>query len=181
MKGQLTTLMVAVALAAATAVPAAAQQNEDPGMSSKHAQSERQGRHGPDRRRGGMDRSNRNPEHMVKRLQRQLDLTDLQQQSISNVLLASKPEAEALRDASRANRKALRDLDTGADDYESRLQALADERGRLEAEQVALRGRVRAGIDEQLTDAQREKLTAMAQKQQERRAGRHADRNKKSP
>lgn len=175
MKRQLTTLMAATAFAVLANGPVMAQTDDT--STTRHAEGEH---HGGDRskmHRGKKGDRFGNPRHMVKRLQRELDLTDLQKQAIDNSLLAAKPEADALRDASRANHKAMRELSPDAADYDLQLQALADERGQLEADRAKLHGRIRAEIDAQLTDEQRQRLAEIKSERKERAGKRRADRS----
>jgi Spy/CpxP family protein refolding chaperone len=168
MKSALTSLLLATALMASN-IPAATAQE----TAADKAHGDRHEGRGHGERRGGMDRSFRNPEKFAERLQQHLELSDLQRQSISNILLAAKPEAEALRQAARSNREAMRALDTAASDYASRVESLSAERGQLAADRAALHGRVRASIDAELTPEQREKMAEAKSRRHERRGGKH--------
>ena len=168
MKSALTSLLLATFLLAA-GIPAASAQDTAADADKAHGDRHAGREHGG--RRGGMDRSFGNPEKFAERLQQHLELSDLQRQSISNILLAAKPEAEALRQASRSNRDAIRALDTAAPDYASRMESLSAERGRLAAERAGLHDRVRASIDAELSPEQREKMAEAKSRRHERRGG----------
>lgn len=123
------------------------------------------------------DRRN-NPERMLKRMQRVLDLTELQSQNIENTMLAAQPQLEALRDASRNNRQALRALDNSSPDYAVRLAELADEKGRLASQKTQLLGNLRADIEAQLTDEQRAELKSAMDRRDGFRKGRRHERRR---
>ncbi|MEQ8207794.1 MAG: Spy/CpxP family protein refolding chaperone [Woeseia sp.] len=175
MKRQLTTLVTAAAFAVLANGSVMAQTDDT--SPPRHAEGDHHGGDRSNMHRGKKGDRAGNPQHMVKRLQRALDLTDLQKQAIDNSLLAAKPEAEALRDASRANKKALRELATDAADYDLQLQTLSAERGQLEADRAKLHGRIRAEIDAQLTDEQRQRLDEIKSERKERGSKRRADRS----
>lgn len=117
---------------------------------------DRGGRHHQGGWRGAGD-----PDRMLERMTRRLDLSDAQQQNIANHLEAVKPEFESLRERSRANRTALRELNTADADYAARLDTLAVEQGQLATERTMLMGRVRAQVAAELTDEQRAEMAEM--------------------
>ena len=173
MKTALISVMTAFGLLVA-GVPAVNAQESAPSADSHDVRGDHSGRRGYGRHRGGMDRSFKNPERFAERLQKRLQLDDLQRQAISNALLAAQPQAEALREASQANRKAMRALDSTAADFASRSETLAAERGRLAAESASLHAAVRADIEAQLTPEQREKMAeAMTKRHEGRGKKRH--------
>ena len=98
------------------------------------------------------------PGKMLERMSEHLDLDETQRQSVENILEASKPEFEALRDRFKANREALQALDPAGASYSVNLEAAAAENGRLATEATLLRSRVRTEINAVLTEEQREKL-----------------------
>ena len=98
------------------------------------------------------------PERMVEMMGRHLDLDETQSQTISNILLAAKPEGDSLRERSRANHEALRALDVNDANYNAALQDLSADSGQLEAERTLLRGRVRGEIHAVLTAEQQQKM-----------------------
>lgn len=173
MRPALISVFTALGLLAAGAAVVNAQESA-PAADNHDVRGEHSARRGHGKPGGGMDRSFRNPERFAERLQEKLQLNDLQRQSISNVLLAAKPHAETLREASHANRKSMRELDSTAADYSSRSDALAAERGRLAAEMAGLHAQVRADIDAELTPEQREKMAdALSRRHEGRGKKRH--------
>ena len=78
---------------------------------------------------------------------------------------------DALRERGRANRLALRELDTSEADYAVTLDNLAAEHGRLATERIMLMGRVRAQIAAELTEEQRVEAERLMKRTRER-AGR---------
>lgn len=123
------------------------------------------------------DRRN-NPERMLARMQRILDLTELQTQNIENVILAAQPQIEALREASRSNRQALRALDNSSPDYAERLAEVADEKGRLTSRKTQIFGNLRADIEALLTDEQRAELKTAMDRRDGFRKGRRSERRR---
>ena len=112
-----------------------------------------------DRHHGGRFRGNRDPMRWVERLSRRLDLDETQQQNVTNVLEAAKPQLEALREQVRDTRKALRELDIEDPDYAAKLDNLAAVQGQLATERVVLMGRLRADVGAQLTAEQRAEMS----------------------
>jgi Spy/CpxP family protein refolding chaperone len=108
------------------------------------------------------------PERMVKRLSRKLDLDQAQLQQIGNVVSAAQPEIDALRDRVDANRKALHELDVNDGNHDTRLGVLATEKGAIATEQTLLHGRLKSEINAVLTPEQRQELAASAGKMQDR-------------
>ena len=98
------------------------------------------------------------PGAMLEHMTEHLDLDETQRQSVQNILEASKPEFEALRERFKANREVLRALDPADAAYAVDLEAAAAENGRLATEATLMHSRVRAEIDAVLTEEQREKL-----------------------
>ncbi len=173
MKTALISVLTALGLLAA-GVTAVNAQDSAPAAESHDVRGDHSGRREHSKHRGGMDRSFRNPERFAERLQKRLQLDDLQRQSISNALLAAQPQANALREASRANHKAMRELDSTATDFANRSETLSAERGRLAAEMASLHAAVRADIEAELTPEQREKMAeAMSKRHEGRGKKRH--------
>ncbi|MCH7854435.1 MAG: Spy/CpxP family protein refolding chaperone [Proteobacteria bacterium] len=125
----------------------------------------RDGRHHDMRGHGPRD-----PAMMVERMSRHLDLDELQQEKLKNIMLAAKPELDALRVQARANRQAQKELDTSASDYSASLAKLAAESGEIVASRMVLMGRIRGEINAELTEEQRAKL---AERGAHRGKGRH--------
>lgn len=112
----------------------------------------------------------RNPAMMVEMMSRHLNLDELQQEKLKNIMLAAKPELDALRDRARANHKARNGLDTNDPDYAATLANLAAENGEIVASRMVLMGRIRPEINAELTEEQRAKL---AERGSHRGKGRH--------
>lgn len=122
----------------------------------------------PRHHRGGPGQGMMDPAMMVERMSRHLDLDEIQQQNIGNIVEAAKPELDALRARMHANKTAMHDLDPNDPDYSAKLDRLAVENGELVAEGTVLFGRVRAEVNKELTDEQREQLRAGAEQRRER-------------
>lgn len=117
------------------------------------AQQERHREH-----RGMRGQGSGDPSRMLRMLSRHLDLDDTQTQAISNILDASQPEIDALRESASANRQAIRALDVGDADYGAQLQNLAATSGELATQSVLLHGKVRADVQAVLTPEQVQQL-----------------------
>ena len=131
------------------------------GMNSVLAQKEDGHRGNRDGQHRGMGEfGHRDPARMIERMSKHLELDDLQQQKLSNIMTAAKPEFDEQRTKMQANREAMRALDVNDPDYSSKLEYLAAENGELAAAATMLKGRIRAEINNELTDEQREKLAA---------------------
>ena len=98
------------------------------------------------------------PELMLEHMADHLDLDDAQRETVQNILEAARPEMEALREQFRANREALRTLDTSDPAYSTELNNIALSNGQLATDGTLLFTRVRTEISAVLTDEQREKL-----------------------
>jgi len=109
------------------------------------------------------------PTVMIERMAKHLELDDAQKQSIANIMEASRPEFEALRDKSRANREAIHALDVADPEYGAKLQDLSSRSGELAAELSLLTGRVRGEIGTILNDNQRKALEDRMSRMGERR------------
>lgn len=99
-----------------------------------------------------------NPERMVEFMTKQLELDDVQEQSVRNIITAASPEIDELRSRAANNREAIAELDTADPDYSAKLQNLADENGYLASQATQLHGRLRAEIAGQLTPEQQAQL-----------------------
>lgn len=116
----------------------------------------------------------RDPARMIERMSSHLDLDELQQEKLNNIMIAAKPEFDELRSRQKANREAIQALDVNDPDYSTELEYLAAENGELVATKTMLMGRIRAEINNELTDEQREKLAARGE-------GRHHRRGERTP
>ncbi len=110
--------------------------------------------------RGMGEMGSRDPARMIERMSRHLDLDELQQEKLNNIMSAAKPEFDEQRSRQEANREAMRALDVNDPDYSTKLEYLATENGELVAAKTMLMGRIRAEINNELTDEQREKMAA---------------------
>ena len=119
----------------------------------------------------------RDPARMVERMSRILDLDELQEQNISNILTAAQPEIDALRERGKANREAMRALDTSDPDYSTKLNTLASDIGELATEATLLFGRVRLEVTGQLSDEQAAELQQAFEQRRGRGMRRHARRH----
>lgn len=108
------------------------------------------------------------PERMLKKMTRHLDLDETQTQNIENIMTAAKPEIDALRERAQATRKAMHDLDVSDPGYGTDLQNLSTQIGALTAEATLLHGRLRADVLAQLTDEQRERAAEGRRKMSDR-------------
>jgi Spy/CpxP family protein refolding chaperone len=108
----------------------------------------------------------------LDRMADRLELTKEQRSSVKAALEKSKPQMTAIKEKMRTNRKALRELGRdGSDD--SRVQALARERGDLVANLVIERSKIRSDIQQILTDTQREQMKQMRWKHRHDGHGHH--------
>lgn len=109
-----------------------------------------------------------NPERLVERMTRHVDLDETQEQTVRNILEAAKPEFESLRERGRTNMTAMRDLDPADPDYSARLDDLSAENGQLVADGTRLVGRVRGEVYAVLTPEQIAELEAAGDRMRER-------------
>ena len=108
----------------------------------------------------------------LDRMADRLELSPEQRSSVKAALEKSKPQMTAIKEKMRTNRKALRELGRdGSDD--SRVQALARERGDLVASLVIERSKIRSDIQQILTDTQREQIKQMRSKHRHDGHGHH--------
>ena len=98
------------------------------------------------------------PELMLEHIADHLELDDTQRESIQNILIAAKPELEALRDQVRSNRETLMELDTNDPAYSTEVNNIAISNGQLATEGTLLATRIRGEVNAVLTDEQRDKL-----------------------
>ncbi len=94
---------------------------------------------------------------MLERMTRHLDLDDTQSQTIRNIIEASRPEIDALRERAQTARKAMHELDVDDPYYGNNLQNLSTQIGALTSEATLLHGRLRADVFAELTPEQRER------------------------
>ena len=94
------------------------------------------------------------PGRMLAFMSRRLDLDSDQEQRIGNILDATAPESEALRERGKTVREAIAALDTSDPDYDVKVQDLALEIGEIATAATLLHGRVRAQVAQELTPEQ---------------------------
>ena len=109
------------------------------------------------------------PGMLLERMVRHLELDQVQQQTVANIMDASKPEFDALREASRANREAIHALDVSDPEYGARLTNLSAKSGELAAGLALLKGRIRGEIAAVLTEDQLAVLEDRMSRRGERR------------
>ena len=139
--------------------------------------------HEGERGRGMPNRGQRGPmdaERSIRMMTRRLELDETQTEQVRNIYLAAKPEFDALRETGRANRMAMRDLDSADAEYDGQKQGLSAERDGIAATTTELRERIRAEIDVVLTPEQREKFAASEDRGRER-GQRNRQRGKAEP
>ena len=100
------------------------------------------------------------PDRLAKIMTRHLDLNETQSKTIGNILVAAKPEVDALRQRAEESRSAMQALDVDDPDYGINLQNLSTQIGALTSEATLLHGRLRADVYAQLTQEQRTRATA---------------------
>lgn len=96
---------------------------------------------------------------------RGLNLTQEQRDQIFQITYEQEPKLRDLHKAMRARRQALRDAATAKQFDKAKVQALADEQAKLEAQMIVMRTETRNKIYNLLTDDQRAQL---AQRQERR-------------
>ena len=139
------------------------------GMNSVLAQKEdgqRESREGHHRGMRGM--GHRDPARMIERMSSHLDLTELQREKLNNIMIAAQPEFDEQRNRQKANREAMHALNVDDPDYSAKLEFLAAENGELVASTTMLMGRIRAEINNELTDEQREKMASAFERRRHR-------------
>ncbi len=98
------------------------------------------------------------PGLMLEHMADHLDLDDAQRDAVNNIIEASKPEIQALREKARANREALEALDANDAAYSAELNNIAISNGELATEGTLLFTRIRTEVHAVLTDEQIAKL-----------------------
>ena len=99
------------------------------------------------------------PEKMVSRMTRWLELDDNQQQEVSNIMMVASPQLKSLKDRERANREALHVLDVNDPDYSIRIQDVAADNGAIASEMTMVMAEMRSNINAVLTPEQQQKMT----------------------
>lgn len=112
------------------------------------------------------------PERMLRHISRWLSLDETQTQELRNVVIAAKPQLNALREKARANHEAMATLDVNASNYEARVENLATDNGQLATELTFLLAELRRDIYSRLSPDQQQKLAEGGIEMRKRRAGR---------
>ncbi len=107
------------------------------------------------------------PAH-IERLADQLEVSAEQRTALREVVDTSRPQSRELMDRARANRRAFQALDPLAEDYSSRVEALAVEHGEISAQMLRLRAGQRAEIQAILTEEQRQQAARLREGQRPR-------------
>ncbi len=118
----------------------------------------------------GKDDGDRHERHQEKRLERMakaLELTDEQQAQVKE-LMAEPSDRKGDRDAQRELHRQIRDLDTSAADYDTRLDGLIQQAQQQLDENIRARQAKRIAMEEILTDEQETKMAEMMQKRMEK-------------
>lgn len=110
-------------------------------------------------------------------LAEKLDLSDDQRASVDAIFERNRPAMKALRQKSRANRKALRDLNPTDPQFSNQVQGLADEAGVLARDRVLNRAQIRAELATVLSAEQMAEMKALKEKRGPHRGKRGADRS----
>lgn len=107
----------------------------------------------------------RGKQHSPMQLFEQLTLTDAQRQSLQAVFAANRGKHQRLRDGLLRNKRALHSLRANSQNYQQRLNQLAEQRASLARKKVLLNGQIRQKIAEILTPKQLTKLSSLRAKQ----------------
>ena len=110
---------------------------------------------------------------------RGLDLTDEQKAQIKTIMQASKENSKPLREQVKATREKLQMLAESGNFDQARIQALADEQGKLTAQMIVEKEKVKSQISAILTAEQKAKaaeMKAQFKQKREERMRKRADR-----
>lgn len=104
---------------------------------------------------------------------RGLDLTDEQKAQVKTIMQSSREASKPLREQMKANRQKLQALSDSGNFDQAQVQALADEQGRLTAQMIVEKEKVKSQISAILTTEQKAKAAEMKaqfkQKREERK------------
>ena len=98
------------------------------------------------------------PQRMVARISRYLELDEAQHQELENIALAAEPGISALRQRAKDNRAAIAELDPADPGYSAELQNLATESGQIATEMTMALATLKADVHALLTEEQQQKL-----------------------
>jgi len=127
---------------------------------------------------GGRHGLEADPERLIERFKRHLDLDETRLARVENILEAVRAEFEALREQAEANRAAIRERDWNDPDHAARLDDLALESGQIVTDGVLLMGRLQTEFRSVLTAEQIAAMEAAADRWHDRRAGRRGPRHR---
>lgn len=104
---------------------------------------------------------------------RGLDLTDEQKTQVKTIMQSSRESSKSLREQMKANRQKLQTLSDSGNFDQAQVQALADEQGKLTAQMIVEKEKVKSQISAILTPEQKAKAAEMKaqfkQKREERK------------
>ena len=100
------------------------------------------------------------PERMVERMSRWLELDETQRQELTNIVLAAEPQVSELQARMRSNHDAVASLDVEDANYSTRIGTLALESGQIATEMTLLHAQIRADIHLNLSPEQQQKMAA---------------------
>jgi protein CpxP len=103
---------------------------------------------------------------------RGLDLTDEQKAQVKTIMQSSKEASKPLREQMKANRQKLQTLSDSGNFDQAQVQALADEQGKLTAQMIVEKEKVKSQISAILTTEQKAKAAEMKAQFKQKRAER---------
>ena len=119
--------------------------------------------------------SGKNPERMLNKMVKKLDLTDEQRDQAFAKLDEYRPQLRESRFAMKDNFKSLHGLDSSAENYQQAADELADQQGDLVAEMIKLKLAMKADFEQLLTEEQKEQFAQMKAKHRHHRNHGHDD------
>lgn len=128
------------------------------------------GHHG---KRAGFGGRMKGRKHM-KRMFRQLDLTDEQKTQMKQIAQSSREKIKPIRQQVRENKQTLRGLTDGGNFDEAQVQAVAAQLGSLHAQMIVEKERTKAAMIAILTPEQKAKMAQLKQEFKEKREARKA-------
>ena len=147
MKKSIRTLLIGTAIVGSVVAGLAYAMPPGYGESCMH------GEHGMGSGHHGMD-----SDSQVDRMVERLDLTKEQRDKVRAIVDKSRPQTRELRDKFSENRKQLQTLTQLGTVKESEIRKLADIQGKLMADMIVQRSKVRGEVNAVLTPEQREKM-----------------------
>ena len=120
---------------------------------------------------GGHGHMGKNPERMIEKMSRKLDLTDEQRDQAFAKLDEFRPQMRQARQALSDGMKRLHEIDADADNFNSNLDEIAEEQGKLVADMIKLRTTMQLEFEQLLNDEQKAELEQMKEKRSKRHGG----------